>query len=128
LNQLAIDRQTKIDNIACWHKQLNAEAAAIDNEIKTLAGRMKSKINKAESLKHYLSDILGGAKFESARNKITWRASDEVAVFDEKLLSDEYKKTVTEIKISKADIKAAIKSGTVVIGAALIHKNNIQIK
>ena len=33
LNQLTIDRLTKIDNIACWYKQLTAEADAIDNRV-----------------------------------------------------------------------------------------------
>ena len=127
LNQLSIDRQTKIDNIACWYKQLNAEIMAIDNEIQALSTRRDSKKNKADNLKHYLSDILYGAKFESARNKITWRKSDEVCILDETVIPAEYKKEVTEVKISKADIKKAIKDGIVVNGADLIYKNNIQI-
>jgi hypothetical protein len=128
LTQLDMDRQHKIDNITCWYKQLSAESDAIDVEIKALSDRMKSKKNKADSLKLYLSDILGGMKFESARNKISWRASDEVAILNESLIPDKYKIEQFDVKISKADIKKDIKDGITVTGAELVYKNNIQIK
>jgi len=46
LNQLNIDRNIKIDNIACLYKQLNAEFVAIDAEINALESRKKSKKTK----------------------------------------------------------------------------------
>ena len=128
LEQLSIDRQTKIDGLACYFKQLTAEAAAIDFEIKSLKERMESKKNKANDLKNYLTDVLAGKKFETARAKISWRQSDEVNILDEGLIPDAFKKAVTEIKVNKVDIKAAIKAGVSVTGAELIYKNNIQIK
>lgn len=128
LNQLTIDRHTKIDNIISWYKQLHAEATAIDNEIKTLKERQTQKSNKFESLKQWLVDILYGAKFESSRNCISWRKSDEVCITDENKIPDEYKTEKVEISISKSDIKKAIKDGIVVNGAELVYKNNIQIK
>ena len=128
LNQLVMDRQTKIDNIACWYKQLAAEIVAIEHEIQALSNRRDSKRNKAENLKRYLSDILYGANFESARNRITWRRSDEVNIIDETKIPVEYKTEKIEIIVSKAEIKKAIKDGIVVDGAELIIKNNIQIK
>ena len=94
LSNLIMDREAKIDGIACWFKELTAEYIAIDSEISVLEARKKAKQNKAENLKKYLSDILGGAKFESARNKISWRVSDEVYVIDENVIPAEYKKTV----------------------------------
>jgi hypothetical protein len=128
LNQLSIDRQIKIDNIACWYKQLVAEAVAIENEIKILSERKDSKKGKAENLKYFLSDILYGAKFESSRNRITWRQSDEVRILDETVIPDKYKTEKIEVNISKTDIKKAIKNGLAISGAELIYKNNIQIK
>jgi len=129
LEQLSLDKQIKIDGIACWYKELNSEATAIDAEINVLEERKKAKRNKAENLKKYLSDILDGStRFESCRNLITWRKSDEVYIIDDALIPNEYKKTIIETKISKVDIKAAIKAGTIVDGADLIYKNNIQIK
>ena len=128
MNQLTLDRNTMIDNLACWYKQLNAESVAIDVEISALESRKKAKKNKAENLKHYLSDILSGARFESPRNQISWRASDEVCIWDSAKIPSEYKSEKIEVTISKCDIKKAIKAGGVVDGADLLHKNNIQIK
>ena len=128
LNQLAIDRQTKIDNIISWYKELNAEAVAIDYEMKSLKERQNQKINKSASLKEWLSMVLNGARFESSRNIVTWRRSDEVCIIDEAKIPDIYKAEKIEINISKSDIKKAIKDGVAVTGAELIFKNNIQIK
>jgi len=128
LNQLAIDRQTKIDNIISWYKELNAEAAAIDHEMKILKERQIKKINRCDSLKQWLSAVLNGVEFESSRNFVGWRKSDEVWVIDEKKIPDEYKIEKFEVNISKNDIKRALKNGCVVAGAELIFKNNIQIK
>jgi len=128
LNQLAIDRHIKIDNIISLYKQFAAEVVAIDNEVKSLVERQKRKINKSESLKQWLSDILNGSKFESPRNFVSWRRSDEVNIIDETKIPGEYKTEKTETCINKSDIKKAIKSGVTVDGAALVHKNNIQIK
>ena len=96
--------------------------------MKTLKARSESKKKKAESLKYYLSDILGGDRFESARNKISWRRSDEVSITDAAKIPSEYTTVKTEVSINKANIKIAIKTGAVVEGAELVYKNNIQIK
>ena len=128
INQLAVDRQTKIDDVISWYKQLTAEAVAIENEVKALKERQNLKITKSESLKSWLSAILNGAKFESSRHFVSWRKSDEVCITDETKIPDEYKTEKTEVSISKTDIKRAIKDGISVAGAELIYKNNIQIK
>ena len=128
LNKLTIDRNTKIDNIISWYKQLTAETAAIDYEMKMLKERQTQKNNKSESLKQWLAHVLYGAKFESSRNLVTWRRSDEVCITNEMKIPIEYKTEKIEICINKTDIKKAIKNGTMIEGAELVYKNNIQIK
>ena len=128
LNQLAIDRQTKIDDVISWYKALTAEATAIDTEVKALKERQNQKITKSESLKLWLTTILNGSKFDSSRNFVSWRKSDEVHIMDETKIPDEYKSEKIEVSISKADIKRDIKNGINVVGAEIIYKNNIQIK
>jgi len=123
-----MDRHDKIDNIACWYKQLAAEAAAIENEIQILSRRRDAKKSKAENLKYFLAAILCGTNFESPRNRITWRQSDEVCILDEALIPAEYQTEKIEVSISKLDIKKAIKDGLTVAGVELVYKNNIQIK
>ena len=128
LDQLAMDRHIKIDNIISLYKQFTAEAVAIENELKSLIERQKRKINRSESLKLWLADILNGTKFESSRNIVTWRRSDEVNIINENKIPGEYRSEKVEVSISKADIKKALKDGITVDGAELIYKNNIQIK
>ena len=128
LQALTIAKSEKIDNIACLYKNLTAEADAIDREIATLSERKKSAMNRAESLKEFLTTILQGAIHNSARNKITWRRSDYVNITDEKQIPHLYKTETVEVKVNKNDIRAAMKSGEVVDGAELVEKMNIQIK
>jgi len=127
LNQLDMEKQSKIDNIACWYKQLNAETEAINNEIEILKIRRQKKKDNAENLKNYLSEILGGKKFESSRAVITWRKSEEVKITDEDRLPAMLMREKVTFEADKKAIKEAIKSGQRIDGAYIEHKNNISI-
>lgn len=66
----------KADNIACWIKQLTAEAEAIKAEEDKLAERRKRKLKRAERLTEYLSECLtnaGRTKIETPRNVISFQ-------------------------------------------------------
>ena len=128
LQALTIAKSDKIDNIACLYKNVTAEANAIDGEIGKLTERRKSALNRAESLKEFLTAILQGAVHNSARNKITWRKSDYVNITDETQIPQLYKTETVEIKVNKNDIRAAMKNGATIDGAELVEKMNIQIK
>jgi hypothetical protein len=75
LEALEMERDTKISNIACWIKDLKAEAEAIKAEKQNLDKRLKADTNKAEQLKTYLDGYLNGAKFKDARCAISYRKS-----------------------------------------------------
>lgn len=75
LEALEMERDTKISNIACWIKDLKAEAEAIKAEKQNLDKRLKADTNKAEQLKAYLDGYLNGAKFKDARCAISYRKS-----------------------------------------------------
>ena len=62
LDKLQMERDTKLENVACWIKDLKAEAEAIKTEKQILANRQKVAENKAESLKKYLAYALDGKK------------------------------------------------------------------
>lgn len=128
LNALQIEKDKKIEGIACWIKNLNAEAQNIKAEEQALAERRKAKENKAEQLKQYLSDILEAMPFESTRAKITFRKSTAVNITDESKLADGFKKVETVVKIDKKAIGDALKFGEKVDGAELVVNQNIQIK
>ena len=42
LNELELERESKIEGVACWIKDLKAEAEALKNEKQALAERQKS--------------------------------------------------------------------------------------
>ena len=57
LDQLEMERDTKIENIALYIKNLTADAEALKAEKQSFAERQKAAENKVESLKKYLSLI-----------------------------------------------------------------------
>lgn len=126
---LEMERDEKLENLGCWYKQLLAEADALKTLKTAYAEREKSKRNKAESLKTYLADYLGGKKFETAKVALTFRRSEAVE-FDKAYLRsvpDEYLK-FKEPELNKTAVKKAIKAGETVPGCELVVKNNLQIK
>lgn len=126
MNALQMERGEKIENVALWIKELDAEAKAIREEEKRLAERRRVNENKIASLKGYLSMALSGQKFSTPRVKISWRKSETVDISDpEKIPASWYR---AKYEIARDDIKAALKAGETVPGASLIENTNIQIK
>lgn len=129
LEALEMERDAKISNIACWIKDLKAEAEAIKAEKQNLDKRLKADTNKAEQLKNYLDGYLNGAKFKDARCAISYRksVSTEIAEdLDINTLPDNCKKITVEA--NKTAIKEALQNGEVINGCKLVEKSNIQIK
>ena len=121
----------KADNIACYIKDINALNDSISNEIKALQERKKQNESKIEKLKSYLTDALAQRnmkKFESARNKITFRKSQSVNVIDEDKISADYFKTEIVSKLDKKILLADLKEGKEVDGCSLLTKNNLILK
>ena len=133
LDALQMARDAKIENIALYIKEMDAEAKALKEEIGNLTERMKAKENKRDGLKRYLQNALAGQKFESAKCKISYRTSKQVVLAEE---FDEWAKenapdllvTTTTVKPDKTAIKDAINNGRKVEGATLVQNSNIQIK
>lgn len=123
--QLAFDE--KVEGVACWIKNLLADAAAIKVEEENLRARRKANENKAESLKRYLFGTLGGQKFKSPKVSISYRRSESVQVDDMSLLDDDYLK-YAEPTVDKTKVKQALKAGIELRGVQLVESQNIQIK
>lgn len=129
LEQLEGDYKKKVDNIACYIKDLQALSQNIKAEKANLDERLKANDKKIESLKNYLFVSLERreiSKLETARNKLSFRKSTSLIVEDEKLVPRKYK-VVTE-KIDKKAITDVIKSGKNVKGCYLQENYNLQIK
>lgn len=129
LQALEMEFEAKALNIACWIKNLKAEAEAIKTEKQNLEKRQKAAENKAESLKKYLSDNLNGMKLKDSRVAISYRRSESVEVddmLDLRTLPDDLVKV--RLEPDKTAIKEAIKEGMVVKGCRIVEKNNLQIR
>lgn len=131
LDKLQGEYKDKIDNIVCFIKDIEALNLAIKNEKKALDERIKMNENKIERLKSYVSESLKQRqlkKFETSKNKLSFRKSESVNVLDESLLDKKFMKEKTTYTPDKTSIKKALKNGEEVSGAVLEVKENLQIK
>ena len=74
--QMALEEKT--ENVLLWIKNLQADAEALKKEKMAFADRQARVEAKAESLKKYVSGILNGQKFQTARVSASWRKSEAV--------------------------------------------------
>lgn len=130
LDKLSMERDEKIENIALWIKNLNAEAAAYKAEKQAFDARQKAAENKAASLKKYLSGYLAGNAYQSAKVAISFRRSESVQINDINTIAEFDTRYVkyAEPTADKTAIKKALKEGIMIPGAALVESRNIQIK
>ena len=132
LDKLQMERDTKLENVACWIKDLKAEAEALKNEKQALAERQKVAENKAESLKKWLAYALQGEKFKTPKCAISFRKSEAVEVTDEGLnnLMKEHDELLTykAPEPNKTKIKQALKDGLNVAGVQLVQNTSTIIK
>lgn len=127
LDQLEMERDTKIENIALYIKNLTADAEALKAEKQSFAERQKAAKNKAESLKKYLANYLAGQKFSTPKVAISFRKTSSVNVTDISQLPEEFLKFADPTP-DKTAIKNAIKAGTTVTGAEIVEGQSISIK
>lgn len=132
LDALQMERDTAVENLALYVKNLSAEASAIKAEEEKLAKRRKSTEKTAESAKKYLEYALRGEKFKTARVAVSYRKSAKLELADgflewAKLNAPELLR-VKEPEADKDAIKAALKGGAVINGATLVENTSIQIK
>lgn len=127
LDKLTMKRETKLENVACWIKELKAEAEALKAEKMALAKRQQVAENKMESLKKYLAYALDGQAFKTVRASVTFRKSQAVEIADIYKLDENYLR-YKEPEADKTAIKEALKQGKTVAGATLVENTSVIIK
>lgn len=128
LDALLMQRDEKLEAVACWIKNLQSDALAYKAEKEAFAARQKAAEKKAESLKKYLTEALQGQKFTSAKCAVSFRKSEKIDIPDEYLVPLEFLEEEVTYKPNKTAIKEAIKAGREVCGCQLVENFNIQIK
>lgn len=127
LEALTMERNSKIENISLWVKNLRAEAEALKAEEKAFAERRKAAENKANSLTDYLTRYLDGQKFETAKVKLSFRKSEFLDIAEGAVIPEEYLK-YKEPEVDKTLLKKCIKVGLEIPGVTLCERQNLQIK
>lgn len=128
LNELQMEREQKIENVACWAKNTQEYIESIKREKKRL-DECKTKAEKQlERQKVWLRDALSGQKMTTAKVVVSFRKSESVNVLDEKKIPAAYMAEKISVAPDKTAIKEALKSGLKVPGAELESKLNTTIK
>lgn len=138
IDEVQLDLDTKIENIGCYIKNLEADVEALKKEEDNLKARRKSAENKIEGLKRYLNGYLMACypndsdrakwKFKSPKVVLGYRKSSSVEVPDIEKLDKKYLKITTKVDPDKKAIGDAIKSGEEVKGAFIKQNINLNIK
>lgn len=118
LDQLEMERNAKIENIACFIKNLKADAAALKAEKDAFAKRQKQAENKVASLSRYLESALNGEKFSTDKCAISFRKTSKIVLNDGFTVYDidTHFLRMKEPELDKEAIKAALKAGETVAG------------
>lgn len=138
IDKCELDLDTKIENIGCYIKNLEAEIEAFKKEEDNLKKRRKTTENKIEGLKRYLNGYLSAVypnesdrakwKFKTPKVALGYRRSSSVEVPDIEKLDKNFVKIKTEVSADKTAIKNAIKDGQEVVGAFIKENINLNVR
>jgi len=136
LDALQMERDRKLEGVALWVKDLNAEAAAVKEEADKLTARKKALDNKISALKTWLLYALRGEKLKTPRCNVYQTHSQKLTVenegalirFLQSLEKPERFLRFKDPELRKDDIKKALKDGYEIPGAALEETESVVIK
>ena len=133
--ELQLAREEKIENMVLWYKDLVADAKAIREEEAALAERRKPIERKAERLKSYIAEVLGGEKFETPRCKVSYRKSSALEIEDVSALAewlDDHGHIDAVVysapSVDKRVVTNLLKEGEEMPGCSLVERDNMQLK
>jgi hypothetical protein len=128
LRRIEDERDAKALNVACFIKNLRAQAEALKQEKLRLQRRQQAAERTVERLNAYLQQFVEpGTRIQDSRAAIGWRKSEAVVCSaDPASLPSEYQRVKVEADLSA--IRSALKAGEEIAGAALENRNSIQIR
>lgn len=136
LDELQMEREKKLEGVACYIKNTLADAEALKAEKDALAKREQTARKKAERLKAWLQDALQGEKLNTSKVAISYRKSEALEITNEdqvvlwcmgNLHNDLLIHRAPDA--NKVALKKFLKeSGETVPGAELVERQNLQIR
>lgn len=134
-DRLQMERETKLENVACWIKNLVSEGAALRAEEVNLAERRKMVERKVERLKKYLADALDGEKFQTPKCAVTFRKTSKVEVTDARSVATWCEDNglgdlvaYAAPSVSKTDLAKLLKAGAEIPGAEMAEGLSMGVK
>ena len=133
LDALRMEREAKLENVACWVKNLSAEADAIREEENRLLKRRKAAETKAANLKAWLLAAMTREdgttdKLKTGRVMVSVKRNPPSTVVDDALLPSSYKVAKITYQANKELIKRELLAGGEVPGAHLEYGRSVVIK
>ncbi|MDW8680964.1 siphovirus Gp157 family protein [Streptococcus suis] len=119
----------KIEGYIKVIKNLDADEAVVDEEIKRLQNRKKVIRTKKQYLKdsvQYAMEVTGNERVKTALFSITVANNQPSVVVDEELLPKKY--FIQTLKPDKTAIKESLKAGKKVRGAVLQESRSLRIR
>lgn len=132
LDSINDSREVKLDNIANWIENNQADIDFLDKKIKQLQADKKSLVNRTKSLMEYMTTAIddSGLKELKTENHIlkprNYRAS--VYISNEKDIPSEFVKFKAVETIDKKAIYELLKNGEIINGAELKPNRKTVIK
>jgi len=124
--------QDKAVNVAKFMQNLEATAKAIKEAEQQMARRRRAMENRVRWLRDYLKysmEAAGVTKIESPWFRLAVQKNPEaVEITNEAVVPADYKSEVVTVRIDKATIREALKSGIEVPGAVLTQGTRLAVR
>ena len=127
MDELEAGKDEKIKNIALYIKDMSLYVDGLKAEKARIDEKKKAAENTIERLKRYLMDATEGKKYTDPQFSISYRKSEAVEIEEGANIPDEYL-IQQEPKISKTELKKAIKAGATFDGIQLVERKNMILK
>lgn len=133
---LQMERERKIENVACWYKNLIAEAKMLKDEENALKARREAVERSAEKRLEYLQNALNGENFRTAKCAVTFRKTPAAVQIQDEAIAIEWAKTnytyncvkYVQPTLIRTELAKVLKSGVEVPGVQLVQGISIGVK
>lgn len=137
LESLNLERDAKLESVGCWLKELDAEATALDAEIRSLKSRRDAKQKCAERVSEFLVRALSDrGRFESPRIRLALKSTPPAVKIDDDGRFREWARenapALLRTKVSEEPDRTAIKdyirNGNTITGVSLAGGVRLEVK
>ena len=125
---LEMEREAKIEGVACLLKNTVAEAAALKGEKLAFAARQSTAERTVARLKKYLLEACGGEKFSSTKAQITFRATSAVEIDEGAEIPEQYLRVTITKEPDKDALKEALNAGVLIPGVRIAKSKSVTVK